>query len=351
MAKRVDMSDVAAKAGVHQTTVSLALRGHPRIPESTRTRIRAIAQELGYRPNPFVAAFVASRHRGYQSRRAVLGYITGDEDDEGGRAVMASYRDFYEGTKARAQELGFGIEHFWLGDPKLTRSRFNQITETRAIHGLIVGPLKTMRRTLDIDWARFAAVAYGYSMLEPRVHRVSPNFYQSMIDTLRHCRAAGYRRVGLMLDENADHKNDHLWLSAFLSSQHRSPADERVPPLLQPAWELRSFKAWLKRCRVEVVICLNTLIQKLRQTPEGQAVLATPKLQFVLLNASATQTYSAYAGVLVNRGDVGAACVDQLVGMLYRNEKGIPSRVHDLMVQTGWHDGVKFGPAAPGPAR
>lgn len=346
MAKRIDMSDVAAKAGVHQTAVSLALRGHPRIPEATRARIRAIADELGYRPNPFVSAFVAARHRGDQTRRAVLAYITGDEDDVGGKAVMASYRDFFEGTQARAQELGFGIEHFWLGDPKLTCSRFNQITETRDIHGLIIAPLKVMHRTLDIDWARFSAVAYGYSMSEPRIHRVSPNFYQSMIDAMRRCREAGYRRIGLMLDENADRKNDHLWLSAFLSAQLRVPAAERVSPLLLPAWNLGTIKRWLKRSRVEVVVCLNTHIHRLRQTADGQAVLATPGLQFVLLNANPTQAYSRYAGVLVNRGDVGAACVDQLVGMLYRNEKGIPHRVHDLMVQTGWHDGVNFVPAA-----
>ena len=43
---RVVLADIAKKAGVHVTTVSLALRNSPRLPEATRTRIRALADQL-----------------------------------------------------------------------------------------------------------------------------------------------------------------------------------------------------------------------------------------------------------------------------------------------------------------
>lgn len=43
--------DVAQQAGVSTATVSLALAGHPRIPEATRQRIQSVARELGYAPN------------------------------------------------------------------------------------------------------------------------------------------------------------------------------------------------------------------------------------------------------------------------------------------------------------
>lgn len=43
--------DVARLAGVSQPTVSRALRNHPRVPESTRAKVRSAAKALGYIPS------------------------------------------------------------------------------------------------------------------------------------------------------------------------------------------------------------------------------------------------------------------------------------------------------------
>jgi DNA-binding LacI/PurR family transcriptional regulator len=48
---KIGIRDVAAAAGVSPTTVSHALSGKGRLPDATRRRIAAIAEELGYRPN------------------------------------------------------------------------------------------------------------------------------------------------------------------------------------------------------------------------------------------------------------------------------------------------------------
>ncbi|HSA52174.1 MAG TPA: LacI family DNA-binding transcriptional regulator [Yinghuangia sp.] len=48
---RVGIRDVAAAAGVSITTVSDALNGKGRLPESTRLHVREIADRLGYRPS------------------------------------------------------------------------------------------------------------------------------------------------------------------------------------------------------------------------------------------------------------------------------------------------------------
>jgi len=61
--RRVTMSDVALAAHVHKSTVSLALRNQPKLNAATRERIRKIAEELGYRPDPMLACstFIAVR--------------------------------------------------------------------------------------------------------------------------------------------------------------------------------------------------------------------------------------------------------------------------------------------------
>ena len=57
----VSLKDVAARAGVSSVAVSLALRGDPRISEARRIQIRSIAEEIGYRPNPFARAMRTRR--------------------------------------------------------------------------------------------------------------------------------------------------------------------------------------------------------------------------------------------------------------------------------------------------
>ncbi len=49
--KRVNMAQIAERAGVSIATVSRALSGHGKVKEETRRRILATAEELNYRPN------------------------------------------------------------------------------------------------------------------------------------------------------------------------------------------------------------------------------------------------------------------------------------------------------------
>lgn len=61
--RRVGIKEVAEAAGVSITTVSHALSGKGRLPVATRERVRAIASELGYVPDP-VARSLASGSTG-----------------------------------------------------------------------------------------------------------------------------------------------------------------------------------------------------------------------------------------------------------------------------------------------
>jgi DNA-binding LacI/PurR family transcriptional regulator len=339
----VTMRSVAKRAGVDTSTVSLALRNHPRIPASTCTRIQEIACELGYRPNPFLSALMATRQRRNKERRAVIGYVTADDEAHGGRNGV--YWDLFTGARERAEELGYGLEHFWLGDPKLTRARFNQITDTRNIHGLLLGPPNVQSRTLDVAWERFSVVAYGYGIAEPHVHRVYPDFYHAMVEALRRCRAAGCKRVGTVLEMKTDVKADHLWLAAYLAEQHLVKGNARIPPLLLPRWDAGAFARWQRRHRPQVVVGLDSMLAGIRgwlQTPVGKE---TGTLKFVVLNATEAQIPAGVTGVLIDRKRVGAACIDQLVGMMHRNEKGVPQKAQHLFVENGWVDGNGFLPA------
>ena len=59
--KSVTLQDIAEKLGISKVSVSKALRGHTDIGESTRLKVLALAQDLGYRPNP-IAQKLTSKH-------------------------------------------------------------------------------------------------------------------------------------------------------------------------------------------------------------------------------------------------------------------------------------------------
>ncbi|MFP3914041.1 MAG: LacI family DNA-binding transcriptional regulator [Actinomycetota bacterium] len=61
MPKVVKIEDVAERAGVSVATVSRALRGLPHVSPATRDKVRRIAAELDYRPNPHASRLAAGR--------------------------------------------------------------------------------------------------------------------------------------------------------------------------------------------------------------------------------------------------------------------------------------------------
>lgn len=332
---RVSMLDIARAVGLHQTTVSLALRHHPRIPEATRRKILAAAERLGYRPNPLVSALMASRRRrGRGEVQAVIGYVSGDPPDVGGGPINLGYKDLFDGASARAAALGYRLENFWIGDPKMTRARFNRITATRGIHGLLIAPLSRKTPTLELDWDRFSSVAYGYSLTSPEVHRILPDFYHSMQTALHRCLEAGFKRPGLVLATNVDRKADHLWLSAYLGEQHVNRKLGKVPPLLLPKIDVESLANWARRHRVEAVITIDSPPFNRTWTPDGQVKADGRALPLVLLNLGANG--GPVPGIFIDREEVGAICIDVLVSLLHRTEKGPPRKAQHVLVKCDW---------------
>ncbi|MEU0357220.1 LacI family DNA-binding transcriptional regulator [Streptomyces cyaneofuscatus] len=95
--RTVTLLDVARTAGVSKSTASDALQGSGRVAEATRDRVRAVAEELGYRPNS------AAR----RLRRASTGAIGLHLPQTATR--LDYYMNLAFGAVARAQEDGFDV--------------------------------------------------------------------------------------------------------------------------------------------------------------------------------------------------------------------------------------------------
>ncbi|WP_327133830.1 LacI family transcriptional regulator [Streptomyces sp. NBC_01343] len=61
MARRPTIKDIARRAGVSESAVSFALNDRPGVSKDTRTRIREVAEELGWQPNSAARALSGER--------------------------------------------------------------------------------------------------------------------------------------------------------------------------------------------------------------------------------------------------------------------------------------------------
>src|SRR5471032_71679 len=109
MKPRVTQRDIARKANVSHVTVSLALRGDPSIPETTRKRIEKIAKLLGYSPDPLLTALASYRSQNRPAAyHANIAWLT--SSPHGGKDGWGDFGLYYKGAEARATQLGYVLD-------------------------------------------------------------------------------------------------------------------------------------------------------------------------------------------------------------------------------------------------
>jgi DNA-binding LacI/PurR family transcriptional regulator len=332
------LQDIADRAGLSKATVSLALRNHKSIPPPTRARIQKLAEQMGYRPNPLVSALMAYQRTTQRSRPTdltiamVINFSRGSSD---WRYYLSE--DLLSRAAERAGELGYRVEEFWVPDLKLTGERLSGVLFARGIPGVIVAPLPAARGHLKMEWANFAAVAIGHSLIRPPLHRVTTNRFLAMLRAIRQLRRMGYTRLGLAMQENQDARVDHQWGAAFAWEQEQGKPSERTLLFLagERDWNERQFAKWFKANKPEVILGYDPQViawlKNLGQSvPEdvGFAHLWNP------------DRLGQFAGIYHDPPAIGAAAVDFVVGMIQRNERGIPAAPQTLTLDALWQEGA-----------
>lgn len=338
MPQPATLQDVADKAGVHRSTVSLALRNNARISVEVRERVQLIARELDYRTNPLVTALMRSRRTHQAAKDVVLAYVTNYSTRYGWRPPHHDRPDYFPGAAARAAELGYKLEDFWLGEPGMTSARFAQILSSRGISGLLIGRLPPGMSEIELPWANFSAVALGLTLNNPDLHRVSEDAFASATDAMQRCMAKGYKRIGFVMSEPDDSPNmGDRWLGAYLRLQLRLAPENRIPFCeYRPRGEFSGhFLRWLDAHAPDVVLAthagpiLDLLSQSGRKLPRN--------VELLLLNNN--KLNQGFAGIHLDPGILGSLAVDMVVGMLHRGETGLPTAPHHVLVPGCWVEG------------
>lgn len=333
------LADIAAKAGVHVTTVSLALRDHPSIPPTTRARIRAVAKELGYRRDPLLDALNFHRSRQIKHVRSVSSAFVVHAGTT--RLFHGNhYQPYvYEGAKAAAEAHGHSLDIFVVGHGQLAPARLNTILTARGITGILLSTFEIDIEKLDLDWEHFCAVKIECLHLKPHLDSVSNDQLQVARLAMQRLRALGYRRIGLATAREDQMRLEESFGMGVLLEQASLPESECVPPLFFGLHEVpvlgQLVPEWIAANHVDVVISnWNELLD----------VFATAKMRlpedvaFASLDIPPSMPH--LAGVTQNHRLVGQRAMEQLAIMTDSYQRGVPEAQTITFIPGYWQDGI-----------
>jgi DNA-binding LacI/PurR family transcriptional regulator len=335
--KVVTLKNIAEKAGVSLMTVSRALRQQGNVSPETQARIRQIADELGYRPHPLVSALMSYRRAAKPAQsHSSLAFITSFRTRDGWRNRKI-YQEFFQGAAEAADRHGYRLEEFWLREPGMSAQRLSRILFNRNISGVIIAPLPVSQGHLRLDWEKFSAVTFSYTLARPLLHRVANHQFRSMRLAMRQLRRLGYQRIGLAMPASLDARIGHQWMGAFLMEQRRSPAKDHVAPCLleDRHWNEANFREWFLRHKPDVIVTQQV---KILDWLDNLGKKVPGQIGFAHLNCP--DASGRYAGIYQNSVVIGRVGVDFLVSMIQRNERGVPALAHTLLVEGSWVDGA-----------
>ncbi|MET0262507.1 MAG: LacI family DNA-binding transcriptional regulator [Rariglobus sp.] len=337
MTQRITMADVARAAGVHQTTVSLALRNHRSIPPETRERIRTVATSMGYRPNPLVSALIAARRHGSGGSYSgtTLGFLTCFPKRDSWR-LSPNYVAVFEELRAHAADHGYRIEEFWLAEPGMTPVRLKTILLNRGIRGLIICPMPNEPRVIQFDFSEFAAVALGLTLHQPALDRVSIDYYAVMNLCVTRLREKGRKRIAFATTFDIDSRVNHLSLGAFLAERHLEPR-RFLQPLTSQRWNQENFMAWLVESRPDALItAISPDYLTFKSWIDATPARNRPAVELVCVDC--TVNIPAQTGVVQNLGGEARAAIDLLTSRVERAQFGVPAEPQTILVTGTWRE-------------
>ncbi|HEY1108875.1 MAG TPA: LacI family DNA-binding transcriptional regulator, partial [Opitutaceae bacterium] len=249
MESSVSMRDIARHARVSIATVSKCLSNKRDVSEATRRRVLAACAKLGYRPNPLIAALMRSRRRhSAPTDTLTLAYVTAFPTPDGWRKHPSPiFRQMFAGAEARATERNYRLEHFWLFREGMTNQRFSQVLEARGIRGLLVAPVPDTHTGLELNWPAFSTVVLGLTPTTRAFHRVTTDYYQSMLLTMEECLKLGYKRPGLAARSETIKRLEFRWEGAWLVACERYGLKSPPAPLFVEEWTAGAVERWLDR--------------------------------------------------------------------------------------------------------
>lgn len=344
ISKSPTIRQLASQLGVSKSTVALALRNDPRLPETTRRKIITAAEKAGYRANPTVSHLMAELRKGrYFSHKATLGFLHGMPD----RNDMENHqlcKLFYNGALKRANGLGYNLDPIWLYDTKLRLEKLKAILFTRNIQGLIFNNAEMidghLPKAVEALLHDYPCVFDGISANRPLFQYCGSNMFSLAWTAVENAHNLGYRRCGLVIDERTHKLSHDQFLGGFMAAMYRfypNLVKESANSLFLPLPQINSQKVfidWFKKGRPDVILMHEAIIKKWI----SELGMKVPK-DVGMIHLDVYEGMKGWAGIDHNHAEIGEATVDILVGIIHRGERGPARHPSCTLVSGTWVKG------------
>lgn len=335
--RRPNMQQIAEAAGVSKSAVSLALRKDPRLPEATRQRIQQLADEMGYRRNPVVDALMtqlrAERQPAFQANLGLINCSPYKDLREN-----HTFRRLRRGVLNRAEEMGYGVEEFWLNQPDMRSQRLKQILETRGIRGLIlIAALSpdAINESYNSFWQTFACAVLGVTHLKNQLSCSTNDQYLTSRRATQKVLEFGYGRPLLVVPPQDDHLLDNKFSAGFNSAVATLPKNDQLGILPLEMNPLDEALEKIHKLKPDVIITNKIELHDALQAAE----LRIPQ-DLALVHLDWHDEIEHLAGMRQNNRMVGSAGVDLVVGQLQKNEIGQLAFPKVVQLESIWVDGA-----------
>ena len=324
---------IAAACGFSKSTVAAALRGESEIAPSTRAAVLAAAQSMGYSTDARMAELMSHIRVGRPSR-AVCNLAWLNTSPQADIWTARDYNRIYlDGARHRAEILGYSLDDFWMGNPRLTAAQLTRQLKARGIRGLILPMPDTCDVMETLDWQNYATVALDESIPKLKLNRVLPNHHRNMIIACEAIFALGYRRPALMISEHVEQQSALAITASFTRCQQKIFGAIAIP-LPTDMDDTNDSIAWVKKHRPDIVIG-NT--HQLCDDLVAAGFKVPSDIAYAHLHLGPDTP--GWAGINPGQAELGAAAVEAVLALLHRKETGLPPRAKEISLLGTWIDG------------
>jgi len=215
---RTSLKDLARELGVSIATVSRALRNSPEIGQEMQAKVKALAKQLNYRPNPFAQSLRKEAPR-------IIGVVVPN-------LVTHYYAAVLDGIEEEAKQAGYSVIS--------ANSHENRETEVSVVENFICLHVEGIIACLaqdSTDYSHFEEIAqigiplvfFGRTCMQDRFSSVTANGDVAAQEATEHLIATGSRRIAFVGGPNhldMVRRRKHGYLEAL--REHHIPIDRDI---------------------------------------------------------------------------------------------------------------------------
>lgn len=334
----MSVRQIATALNLSPSTVSLALRHSPKIPEVTRNRVVEEAKRIGYRPNAKLNELMSHlRMNGVKPGQACFAVIS-FYDSPRPWEHSKHLKDIYQAMHERGEELGYRLETLNMQAPGMTVQRFRTILDSRGIQGLLCFGSPKLDEEFPEELDHYAIVTLGLSIRAP-LHRVSSHCYNDLTNTLRKVHELGYKRPGLIMGRYEETRSDFAYSSAYLGWCEQN-MQEAAPPILRiDEVNKDEIEKWVRSEKPDVILFTHNYehLAPFREALDEIGLKMPEDIGVAVVSQLLQDT--PFSGMQQNQKLMGAWAVELLVSRIMNQDFGIPIHPRIEMVESKWVEG------------